>query len=147
MERLLFTWAFWHLHSCELVDLGQLDGEEEIEGDRDRQSVSEIGVSRTPFSDGAYGFEAELLACCRSDPDPIQTVIRRWAAGHLGVVAPGRGGLPLFSVVHAVQAARKELVERGVEVGEVQEFPWGSFVFFSDPDGNSWAVQQLPPRN
>jgi len=50
-------------------------------------------------------------------------------------------------VVPDVQAARKELVERGVEVGEVQEFPWGSFVFFSDPDGNSWAVQQLPPRN
>ena len=49
-------------------------------------------------------------------------------------------------VVPDVQAARKELVERGVEVGEVQEFPWGSFVFFSDPDGNSWAVQQLPPR-
>ena len=50
-------------------------------------------------------------------------------------------------VVPDVQAARKELVERGVEVGEVQEFPWGSFVFFSDPDGNSWAVQHLPPRN
>jgi len=50
-------------------------------------------------------------------------------------------------VVPDVQAARKELVERGVEVGEVQEFPWGSFLFFSDPDGNSWAVQQLPPRN
>ena len=50
-------------------------------------------------------------------------------------------------VVPDVQAARKELVERGVEVGEVQEFPWGSFVFFSDPDRNSWAVQQLPPRN
>jgi hypothetical protein len=33
-----------------------------------------------------------------------------------------------------------------VDVTEVQEFPWGSFVFFSDPDGNGWAVQQLPPR-
>jgi hypothetical protein len=35
----------------------------------------------------------------------------------------------------------------GVEVGEVQEFPWGSFVFFSDPDGNSWSVQAIPPRD
>jgi predicted enzyme related to lactoylglutathione lyase len=49
-------------------------------------------------------------------------------------------------VVPDVQAARAELVGRGVEVSEVQEFPWGSFVFFSDPDGNGWAVQQLPGR-
>ena len=42
--------------------------------------------------------------------------------------------------------ARDELAGRGVEVSDVQEFPWGSFVFFSDPDGNGWAVQQLPPR-
>ena len=50
-------------------------------------------------------------------------------------------------VVPDIQAARAELLERGVEVGEVQVFPWGSFVFFSDPDGNGWAVQQLPPRD
>jgi catechol 2,3-dioxygenase-like lactoylglutathione lyase family enzyme len=45
-------------------------------------------------------------------------------------------------VVSDVAAARAELVERGVEVGEVQVLPGGSFVFFSDPDGNGWAVQQ-----
>ena len=49
-------------------------------------------------------------------------------------------------VVPDIQAAHAELVERGVEVSEVQEFDWGSFVFFSDPDGNGWAVQQLPGR-
>ena len=49
-------------------------------------------------------------------------------------------------VVSDIEAARAELVERGVEISEVQTFPWGSFVFFSDPDGNGWAVQQLPPR-
>jgi predicted enzyme related to lactoylglutathione lyase len=49
-------------------------------------------------------------------------------------------------VVADVEAARAELVERGMEVSEVQTFPWGSFVFFSDPDGNGWAVQQLPAR-
>ena len=49
-------------------------------------------------------------------------------------------------VVADVRAARAELVERGVEVSEVQDFPWGSFVTFSDPDGNGWAVQQIPPR-
>ena len=50
-------------------------------------------------------------------------------------------------VVGDIDAARKELADRGVEVSEVQEFPWGSFVFFSDPDGNGWSVQQLPPRD
>ena len=50
-------------------------------------------------------------------------------------------------VVSDINAARVELVERGVEASEVQHFPWGSFVFFSDPDGNRWAVQQLPARN
>jgi predicted enzyme related to lactoylglutathione lyase len=50
-------------------------------------------------------------------------------------------------VVADINAARAELVERGVEVGEVQNFPWGSFVVFSDPDGNGWAVQAIPPRD
>jgi predicted enzyme related to lactoylglutathione lyase len=50
-------------------------------------------------------------------------------------------------VVSDIHAARAELVERGVDVSEVQEFPWGSFVFFSDPDGNSWAVQAIPAHD
>jgi catechol 2,3-dioxygenase-like lactoylglutathione lyase family enzyme len=49
-------------------------------------------------------------------------------------------------VVEDADAARAELLERGVEVGEVQEFPWGRFVFFEDPDGNGWSVQQIPAR-
>jgi catechol 2,3-dioxygenase-like lactoylglutathione lyase family enzyme len=47
-------------------------------------------------------------------------------------------------VVSDIQAAHDELAGRGVEVGDVQHFDWGDFVFFSDPDGNGWAVQQLP---
>jgi predicted enzyme related to lactoylglutathione lyase len=50
-------------------------------------------------------------------------------------------------VVSDIEAARAELAWRGVDVSEVQLFPWGSFVFFKDPDGNGWAVQQLPPRS
>jgi len=49
-------------------------------------------------------------------------------------------------VVSDIEAAHAELTARGVAVSEVQVFPWGSFVFFEDPDGNRWAVQQLPPR-
>jgi catechol 2,3-dioxygenase-like lactoylglutathione lyase family enzyme len=50
-------------------------------------------------------------------------------------------------VVDDVRAAHDELAARGVEVSDVQDFPWGSFTFFGDPDGNGWAVQQLPPRD
>ena len=46
-------------------------------------------------------------------------------------------------VVDDIDAAREELTGRGLEVGDVQDFPWGRFVFFSDPDGNRWAVQQI----
>ena len=49
-------------------------------------------------------------------------------------------------VVEDVEAARQELVSRGVEASDVDVQPWGSFVTFSDPDGNTWALQQLPPR-
>jgi catechol 2,3-dioxygenase-like lactoylglutathione lyase family enzyme len=50
-------------------------------------------------------------------------------------------------VVEDAEAARAELLERGVAASEVQDFPWGRFVFFSDPDGNGWSVQQIPPRD
>jgi catechol 2,3-dioxygenase-like lactoylglutathione lyase family enzyme len=45
-------------------------------------------------------------------------------------------------VVPDIREAHRQLTERGVDAGEVQEFPWGLFVFFADPDGNRWAVQQ-----
>jgi catechol 2,3-dioxygenase-like lactoylglutathione lyase family enzyme len=49
-------------------------------------------------------------------------------------------------VVDDIEAAHAELAGRGVDVSEIQEFAWGRFVFFQDPDGNGWAVQELPPR-
>jgi catechol 2,3-dioxygenase-like lactoylglutathione lyase family enzyme len=52
----------------------------------------------------------------------------------------------LMMVVPDVQAARDELRRRGTEVSEIDVQPWGSFVYFSDPDGNSWVLQQLPDR-
>jgi predicted enzyme related to lactoylglutathione lyase len=60
-------------------------------------------------------------------------------------VAPGSvQGLQV--VVADIQAAHDHLAERGVEVSDVHNFPWGDFVFFSDPDGNGWAVQAMPNR-
>jgi catechol 2,3-dioxygenase-like lactoylglutathione lyase family enzyme len=69
-------------------------------------------------------------------------------------IALGRGLLDaepgsvqgLQLVVSDIGKARAELAGRGVEVSEIQEFPWGLFVFFADPDGNRWAVQQIPAR-
>jgi catechol 2,3-dioxygenase-like lactoylglutathione lyase family enzyme len=65
------------------------------------------------------------------------------SAGHQ--MAPGSiEGLQM--VVDDAEASRRELAERGVEGSDVEVFPWGSFVFFKDPDGNGWALQALTPR-
>ena len=61
-----------------------------------------------------------------------------------GLTESEPGSAQVQLVVADVQAAREELLARGLELGEVQTFDWGSFVFFADPDGNRWAVQQLP---
>jgi uncharacterized glyoxalase superfamily protein PhnB len=53
----------------------------------------------------------------------------------------------LQMVVDDAEAARKELADRGVDVSDVQSFPWGSFVFFKDPDGNGWALQAITHRD
>ncbi len=62
-----------------------------------------------------------------------------------GITEMAPGSLEgLQMVVEDADAAREELAGRGLEVSEVKDFPWGRFVFFSDPDGNGWAVQQIP---
>ena len=60
-------------------------------------------------------------------------------------MAPGsvRG---LQMVVQDARAAREELLQRGAPVSEVEVLAWGSFVYFADPDGNTWALQELPKR-
>jgi catechol 2,3-dioxygenase-like lactoylglutathione lyase family enzyme len=53
----------------------------------------------------------------------------------------------LQMVVTDVRAIREELHNRGVDISEIDEQPWGDFAYFSDPDGNAWSLQQLPKRN
>ena len=60
--------------------------------------------------------------------------------------APAGSVKGLQMVVSDAHAARQELLDRGLDVGDVDMQPWGSFIHFSDPDGNRWAVQQLPQR-
>jgi predicted enzyme related to lactoylglutathione lyase len=52
----------------------------------------------------------------------------------------------LQMTVADIEATHAELVGRGAEVSEIQDMDWGRFVFFTDPDGNKWALQQLPQR-
>jgi catechol 2,3-dioxygenase-like lactoylglutathione lyase family enzyme len=63
-----------------------------------------------------------------------------------GQAAATGGRAQLQLVVTDAEAARAELAERGVDASDVQDFPWGRFVFFCDPDGNQWAVQEIPQR-
>lgn len=52
----------------------------------------------------------------------------------------------LQAVVADADAARADLASRGLDAGQVQDLPWGRFLYFSDPDGNAWSIQQLLPR-
>jgi predicted enzyme related to lactoylglutathione lyase len=64
-----------------------------------------------------------------------------------GLTAMPPGSLKgLQVVVEDADVARAELAGRGVAVSDVQDFPWGRFVFFADPDGNEWSVQQIVRR-
>jgi catechol 2,3-dioxygenase-like lactoylglutathione lyase family enzyme len=62
------------------------------------------------------------------------------------VQTPPGSAQGLQLVVPDIEAARAELMGRGLGVGEVDRQPWGAFVYFTDPDGNGWAVQEIPPR-
>jgi predicted enzyme related to lactoylglutathione lyase len=112
--------------------------------------VSDVDRAKDFYTD-KVGFKADVDATVSDEIRFVQlTPPESRASIAIGTgltkMAPGSvEGLQI--VVEDIDAARAELAGRGVEVGEVQVFPWGSFVFFSDPDGNGWAVQQLPPRD
>jgi catechol 2,3-dioxygenase-like lactoylglutathione lyase family enzyme len=64
-----------------------------------------------------------------------------------GVTSAAPGSVQGMQLVVAdVEVARAELAARGVDAGEIQVFPWGRFIFFSDPDGNRWAIQEIMAR-
>jgi predicted enzyme related to lactoylglutathione lyase len=111
--------------------------------------VSDVDRAKDFYTE-KIGFEAEHDSTVSEEMRFVQLT----PPGSACSIAMGKGivdtppgsvaGLQL--VVPDIHDAHAQLSERGVEVGEVQEFPWGSFVFFSDPDGNRWSVQQLPVR-
>jgi catechol 2,3-dioxygenase-like lactoylglutathione lyase family enzyme len=111
--------------------------------------VSDVDLAKSFYTDQA-GFNADHDYQVSTDLRFVQLT----PPGSACSIAIGEGvtkvppgsmqGLQL--VVTDIEAARAELVGRGVEAGEIQDFPWGRFVFFSDPDGNGWSVQEIPSR-
>lgn len=62
-----------------------------------------------------------------------------------GLTSVAPGSLDSLQLVVAdITLAKAELEGRGVETGDIEDYPWGRFIFFKDPDGNRWAVQELP---
>jgi catechol 2,3-dioxygenase-like lactoylglutathione lyase family enzyme len=108
--------------------------------------VSDVDRAKAFYTDQA-GFNADHDHSVSDDLRFVQLT----PPGSACSIAIGKGttdvepgsvkGLQL--VVSDIQAAHDDLKGRGVEVSDVQDFPWGRFVFFSDPDGNGWAVQQI----
>ena len=111
--------------------------------------VSDIDRAKTFYTDKA-GFNADHDHTVSDEIRFVQLT----PPGSACSIAIGRGitdaapgsVVGLQMVVPDIEAAHDELVKRGAEVSEVQELAWGRFVFFADPDGNKWAVQQLLPR-
>lgn len=111
--------------------------------------VSDVDRSKAFYTEGA-GFNADVdqrvneqLRFVQLTPPGSGCSIAIGTG--LTTMAPGSlEGLQL--VVSDIHQARADLVARGVDASEVQEYPWGLFVSFSDPDGNRWSVQEIPNR-
>jgi len=112
--------------------------------------VSDVDRAKS-FYVNQVGFSAD------HDASPTEQIrfVQLTPPGSACSIAIGRGisaaqpgsveGLQM--VVSDIEAAHHHLASRGVAVSDVQDLDWGRFVYFSDPDGNRWAVQQLPPRS
>ena len=117
---------------------------------RDRGAVPVSDVDRAKAFYEQVGFHADHDAVVSEDMRFVQLT----PPGSACSITIGKGiteatpgsfaGANL--VIEDADEAHAELTRRGIEVSGVQEMPWGKFVFFADPDGNRWSLQQLPPR-
>jgi predicted enzyme related to lactoylglutathione lyase len=111
--------------------------------------VSDVDRAKAFYTDKA-GFNADHDHTVSEEIRFVQLT----PPGSACSIAIGKGlveGAPgsvkgLQMVVPDIEAAHAELVARGADVSEISDLAWGRFVFFADPDGNQWAVQQLLPR-
>jgi predicted enzyme related to lactoylglutathione lyase len=111
--------------------------------------VSDVDRAKAFYTDKA-GFNADHDVTVSEEIRFVQLT----PPGSACSIAVGKGiaeGEPgsvkgLQVVVADIEATRAGLAARGMEVSEIADLPWGRFVFFADPDGNRWSVQQLLPR-
>ena len=112
--------------------------------------VSDVDLAKTFYTD-KIGFNADHDYQVRDDLRFVQLTPPGSACSiviGVGITDMQPGSVKgLQMVVSDVQEVHDELVKRGVDVSDVEVMPWGSFVFFNDPDGNRWSLQQLPVRN
>jgi catechol 2,3-dioxygenase-like lactoylglutathione lyase family enzyme len=111
--------------------------------------VSDVDRAKAFYTD-QVGFHADHDAVV----NPELRFVQLTPPGSACSIAIGKGitqaapgsveGLQM--VVADITTAHRHLAGHGVAVSDVQDLGWGRFVFFNDPDGNRWAVQQLPPR-
>jgi len=111
--------------------------------------VSDVDRAKA-FYVGQVGFHADFDQRVNDELRFVQLTPRGSACSiaiGTGLVDMAPGSLRnLQVVVEDVAAAQKQLVECGVDASDVDVQPWGSFVRFADPDGNTWALQQVPAR-
>ena len=111
--------------------------------------VTDVDRAKTFYTE-KIGFHADFDQQVREDLRFIQLTPPGSACSiaiGVGITTMKPGSLEGFLlVVSDVKAVREELVKRGADVSEIDVQPWGSFVNFSDPDGNRWSLQQIPSR-
>lgn len=120
-----------------------------------RLELVTVPVSDVDRAKSFYVEQIGFTADVDQSPSPDIRFVQLTPPGSACSIAIGTGladatpgsvaGLQL--VVPSAEQAHAELSGRGVEVSDVEDFPWGRFVFFADPDGNRWAVQELPLRD
>jgi predicted enzyme related to lactoylglutathione lyase len=112
--------------------------------------VSDVDVAKAFYTDKA-GFNADHDHRVNDDLRFVQLTPPGSACSitiGTGITEAVPGSVEgMQMVVPDIEIAHKELSERGVDVSPIQDFPWGRFVFFSDPDGNKWAVQAMLPKD
>ncbi len=111
--------------------------------------VTDVDRAKTFYTE-KIGFHADHDQQVREDLRFVQLTPPGSACSiaiGMGLTTMQPGSLEgILLVVSDVKAVRTELLKRGADVSEIDVQPWGSFVYFSDPDGNSWSLQQLPNR-
>lgn len=111
--------------------------------------VSDVDRTKAFYTEKA-GFHADHDARVSDELRFVQLT----PPGSACSIAFGQGLIPaapgsvkgMQMVVSDIRQAHDDLGGRGVAVTDIEDLAWGSFVYFEDPDGNAWAVQQLPQR-